>query len=97
LVSASCGKQYGFIKCEGFVENISGERMENIEAVALFYDESGTPISSDSALIDYDPLLPGQQSPWSVIGTENPAITKWRIEFKEFWGGTILTRDDTPQ
>ncbi len=94
LISAACNHEYGFIVCEGFVENISGGAMESIEAVALFFDATGTPITSDSALIDYDPLLAGQQSPFSIYGTYNPAITKWRIEFKEFFGGTILTRDD---
>ena len=68
--------------------------MENIEVVVNHYDENEVPISSDSALIDYDPILAGQQSPWSVICRDNPAITKWRVEFKEFFGGTIPYRDD---
>jgi hypothetical protein len=94
LISAACNREYDFIVCEGFVQNISGELMESIEAVALFFDDVGTPITSDSALIDYDPLLASQQSPFSIYATYNPAISKWRIEFKEFFGGTILTRDD---
>jgi hypothetical protein len=94
LISAACNRQYDYIVCEGFVENISGKSMESIEAVALFFDDTGTPITSDSALIDYDPILPGQQSPFSIYARYNPAISKWRIEFKEFFGGTILTRDD---
>lgn len=97
LISAACNHEYGFIICEGFVENISGRAMENIEAVAVFSDDAGTPISSDSSLVDYDPLLPEQQSPFKIYGDYNPAISKWRIEFKEFFGGTILMRDDRPE
>lgn len=95
LISASCTHNT-WMKCEGFVENISGEPLENIEVVILWYDDAGTPVSSDTALIDYDPILAGQQSPWNTFGNYNPAITKFRIEFKEFWGGTIPFRDDRP-
>ena len=97
LISGSCTtrKDIGFIECEGFVENISGVSMTNVEAVVI-YTSGGTSVSSDSALIDYSPILPGQQSPFSTIGRYNPAFDGWRVEFKEFLGGTILTRDDRP-
>ena len=94
LISADCHREYDSSFCEGFVQNISGSAMESIEAVAVFYDAAKTPISSASALIDYDPLLPGQQSHFSIYGRYNPAMTKWSIEFKEFSGGSILTRYD---
>jgi len=96
LISASCTQSsQSYIRCEGFVQNLTTQAMDSIEAVVVFY-ANDTPVSSDSALIDYRPLLPGQQSPWSVIATYNPAFTTWRVEFKEFFGGTILTRDDRP-
>ena len=95
LISASCTHDT-WMKCEGFVKNISGKSLENIEVVILWYDDTGTPVSSDTALIDYDPILAGQQSPWDTFGNYNPAITKFRVEFKEFFGGTIPYRDDRP-
>jgi len=95
LISASCGRYGGsYIKCEGFVKNLSGAKLENVEAVVVFVDESGAPVASADALIDYNPILAGQSSPWSVIATYNPAYTKWRIEFKELLGGTISFSDD---
>lgn len=96
LVSASCTEQsaIGFITCEGFVKNISRQPIEDIVAVVLFYDADRIPVASDEALISYNPLLPGQTSPFSVIARYNPAIAYWRVEFKEILGGTILTRDD---
>jgi hypothetical protein len=84
-----CTKSYGFITYEGLVTNNTSGSLENIEAVALYYTADGTFVTSDSALIDYDPLLSGQSSPFSVISTDNPAITRCRVEFKEFFGGTI--------
>ena len=95
LISASCGRYAGsFIKCEGFVKNVSGAKLDNVVAVAVFSDESGVLVASDQALIDYNPILAGQSSPWSVLATYNPAYTKWGIEFKELLGGKISFSDD---
>jgi hypothetical protein len=99
LISGKCTlrSDIGFTECEGFVENISGKTMENVEVVITWVDDDGVPQSSDEALIDYNPILAGQQSPWSTIGSYNPALTRFRVEFKELLGGTISYRDDRPQ
>ena len=99
LISGQCTlrSDIGFTECEGFVENISGKPLENVEVVIVWVYTSGTPVSTDKALIDYNPVLAGQQSPWSTIGDYNPALTKFRIQFKELLGGTIPTRDDRPE
>ena len=91
LISRDCHKEYGYMTVEGFVENVSGKRLEDIEAVAVFYDADSTPIASESALIEYDFLLPGQQSPYTVMARDNPAIVKCGVEFKEFFGGKLKT------
>jgi hypothetical protein len=98
LISSSCTSRsdIGFNECEGFVQNISKVSLENVEVVIEWIDAAGVPQASDEALIDYNPILPGQQSPWSTIGTYNPALTQYRVRFKELLGGTILTRDDRP-
>jgi len=96
LISGSCTRQsdIGFRKCEGYVKNISSVALDNVEAVVTWLDANGTPYSTDDALIDYNPILPGQESPWSTIGTDNPALTRFRVQFKDLLGGAILTRDD---
>lgn len=98
LISGTCGRigDGPWVRCEGFVKNISGESLENIRVVILCHDDAGIPIASDSAGIDYDPILAGQQSPWSVLITYNPAFAWYGIEFKEYRGGTIPHRDDRP-
>jgi len=73
--------------------NISGEKMENVMAVGEFYDENDNFIKSAEALIEYNPILPGQSSPFSVLTTDNPVIKNGKIVFKAFWGGTIPTKD----
>ncbi|MCE5200531.1 MAG: FxLYD domain-containing protein [Armatimonadota bacterium] len=81
-----------FVKVEGQVTNLTDEKLENVTAVASFYDSNGEFITSDDALIDYNPILPGQTSPFSVISRYNPAMKKAQIEFKELSGGTLSTK-----
>lgn len=89
LENWSWHKSYGHAIAEGLITNISGAPMDNIQAVVTFYTADGSFISSDTALIDYRPLLAGQSSPLTVYATLNPAMTSARLEFKEFFGGTI--------
>jgi hypothetical protein len=74
------------------VRNISGESLRNVEAVVTFYDKSGGFITSDDAIIEYNPILPGQVSPFKTITTWNPAMHTASIEFKSLMGGTIPHR-----
>lgn len=48
------------VRAEGEVTNISGESLKNVEAIVTFRTKSGDFITSDSALIDYNPVLPNQ-------------------------------------
>jgi len=82
-----------YFTAEGQVRNISGERLEHVVAVVTYYTADGTFVTSDDALIDYDPILPNQISPFDVITTYNPAIEKASIEFKFLFGGEILYID----
>ena len=83
----------GYHYVEGQVQNISSTSLENVAAVATWYDKDGTFIKSDEALIDYNPILPGQTSPFKTISSGNPAMTRYTIEFKELLGGTIPMED----
>jgi hypothetical protein len=96
LISSQCSRvgTGALNECTGFVRNISDKPLKDVQVVIEWTDESGTPISSDDALIDYNPLLPGQESPWDVYGNYNPALTQYRVRFKEFFGGTIATKDE---
>jgi len=83
-----------YVEAKGQIKNISGKRLENVEAVVTFSDKSGGFITSSDALIDYNPILPGQTSPFSVMETYNPAMRTGTatVEFKFLMGGTIPTR-----
>ena len=83
-------RSYGYIEANGLVKNISDEPLYNVECVIYCKDGNLNFIKSDSALIDYDVLLPGQSSPFTVMTIDNPAIEKASIQFREFWGSPIL-------
>ena len=87
----------GYAIVQGEVENISGAALKNVAAVATWYDKDGGFITSDTTLIDYNPILPGQRSPYKVMSRHNPAMAKYGIDFKSLMGGAIRSRDDRPK
>ena len=93
LLSASHERAYDYITMSGEVKNISSKNLENVMVVVNYYTDDGTFVKSDDALIDYNPILPGQTSPFECITTDNPAIKRFKITFKFMFGGTIPTED----
>lgn len=94
LLSATGGHSSdAFMKVEGQVENISSASLKSVAAVVTWYDKSDQFITSDTTLIEYDPLLPGQTSPFSVLTRANPAMQKYSVSFKHLIGGLIATED----
>ena len=79
------------VEAKGQVKNISNQSLKNVQAVVSFYDKNGNFITSSSALIDFNPIIVGQTSPFSTIETYNPAMHTANIQFKYLMGGTIPT------
>jgi hypothetical protein len=91
LVSSRWSEDYGYATYEGQVKNISGIKLKNVQAVVTWYDRNDNMITSSGALIEYNPILPGQSSPFKVMKTYNPAMQKAAVEFSHLMGGTIRT------
>ncbi|MBE9582555.1 MAG: zinc ribbon domain-containing protein [Proteobacteria bacterium] len=91
LVNSRWSEDYGYATYEGQVKNISSLKLENVQAVVTWYDRNDNMITSSSALIEYNPILPGQSSPFKVMKTYNPAMQKAGVEFSHLMGGTIRT------
>jgi hypothetical protein len=64
---------------------------------SILLTEAGDFVSSDDALIEYNPLLAGQTSPFKTITKGNPAIKRCKIGFKHFWGAEISFEDAKPR
>lgn len=92
LVSKNQYREYNYINITGTVKNIGNKSLKDVVAVGLCYTEEGEFVKSGDALIDYNPILSGQTSPFHVIFSDNPEITKCAISFKEILGGTIPTK-----
>lgn len=83
----------GYHYVEGQVQNIGSEPLKNVTAVATWMDKAGNFIKADDALIDYNPILPGQTSPFKTITSGNPAMSTYTVEFKTLFGGTLAVDD----
>lgn len=93
LLSHHGTREYGYLIVEGQVRNATAEKLNGIEAVAEAYDASGQFVTSDSALVEYNPLMPGQTSPFKVMIRDNPLIKNYRVNFKEILGGIVPSKD----
>jgi peptidyl-prolyl cis-trans isomerase A (cyclophilin A) len=93
LLKYAWHREYDFAILEGQVRNISSQPLRNVEALASFYDADGGFITSSDSLIEYNPILPGQTSPFKVMQSWNPAMKKAGVAFKDLMGGSIPLRD----
>ena len=89
LIKWSWGQSYSHAIAEGHVKNLTGASLKNIQAVVTFKDKDGNFITSSDALIEYNPVLANQSSPFKVYATWNPVMSKASIEFKQMFGGTV--------
>lgn len=89
LISWRWSTAHGYVTVEGQVKNISDKSIENAQAVATLYTSGGEFITSSDALIEYNPVLPGQTSPFKVMVKHNPAMKKAGIDFKTLFGKKI--------
>jgi hypothetical protein len=46
-------------------------------------------VKSADAMVDYQPLLPGQTSPYKAMTTLNPAVASCQVVFKTMFGGAV--------
>jgi hypothetical protein len=95
LLSFKCYSEYGYFQVSGEVKNVSDQPIKNAEVVLTTYTKDGELVNSSDALIDYNPVLAGQTSPFKAGMTMNPAMSKCKVSFKDLLGGTIQTKDSS--
>lgn len=84
-----CSKEYSYIFVTGEVKNISSQPLKSVLAVGEFRTKAGEFVKSADALLDYNPILPGQTSPFKAGTTDNPQIQGCQLAFKQMFGGGI--------
>ena len=88
-----CG--YGYCTISGRVKNISEHALSNIEVVGRWSDKNSTYEVTNDAMLEFNPLLPGQSSSFRVMHTDNPQLRWYRVNFKEFSGEEVDYEDLT--
>jgi hypothetical protein len=66
---------------EGTVTNISGGLLRNVTVRVTYWTAPGVVVSSDVALIEYNPILPGESSPFKVVSLYNAAVARGKLKF----------------
>ncbi len=87
--SWGCVTENRYIHGRGEVKNVSARPLKNVQAVGTLRNAAGELVKTESSLIDYNPIMPGQTSPFEALGPENPAITNCNLSFKHLFGGEI--------
>jgi hypothetical protein len=82
---------------EGQVKNLSNEPLENVTAVAIWYDIVGTVINSDEASIDSNPLLPGQIASFETTSRGHPSVMQFSLKFRTSPGAALSVDDRRPK
>ncbi len=82
--------------CRGTVRNISGQDLRGVVVAIEWLDSRAVSQVTYTGPIDYDPLLPEQESPWTVISRYNPALVRYRVRFQTTSGAEINYDDERP-
>lgn len=77
----------------GQVKNISKKSYDHVEVVANFSDAEGNFVATEDTLIDYEPLLSDQVSPFKIHVPWNPAFKSVKAEFKQMMRGKLEHRE----
>ena len=85
--------EYGYHQVEGQVRNLSEDSLKNVSVLVTWHTKDDTFVTSDDTLVEYNPLLPGQTSPFKSMTRSNPAMAKYTVAFKYLFGGTISVKD----
>ncbi len=80
------------MRVNGEVRNISNEPLEDVEVVAGFRSADGRLVKSGSALIDFNPLLPGQSSAFEARAEDDPEVSDCNVAFRKPGGEEIRAR-----
>ena len=82
-----------YMQCDGEVKNLTSSPIQYVKAFVSYYDKQQTFVTSDGALITFNPLMPGQQSPFKILTPYHPHLAQFSISFTTLWGHPITAQD----
>jgi len=87
--SASAGFHY----VEGQVKNVADTPFRDVMAVVTWTDNEGNAVRSDTAVIHFNPILPGQTSAFKTVSRSDPAMSGYSVAFKTRSGDILEVAD----
>lgn len=79
------------VTVKGEVRNLTADSLRGVIAVVTFRTKDGVFITNAESVIDFNPLLPGQASPFDVIERYNPAMDTFSLRFRLPGGKQLIT------
>lgn len=92
LLSWHWSREHGFIKAEGEVRNLTNQPITRLWAVVTFYTTNETLVTSDESVVEFDPLMPQQTSPFDVMVRDNPQISGATVRFRTARAGELSVK-----
>ena len=75
-------REYGYETVEGEVKNLTGRAMPDVEVFVRWYTNNDALIATEEALIELNPIPPGQTCPFRILTKANPAMARYSLGFK---------------
>ncbi len=100
VVSSSINAADGNITVSGEVKNIGNTQLDNVIAVADFRATDGRVLwvaKTSEAPVDYQPVKPGQTTPFKIVIPDDPNVVDYRIWFKDGAGQAVRARSAPAQ
>lgn len=82
-----------YMQCDGEVKNLTSTPIQHVKALVSYYDKQRTFVTSDGALIAFNPLMPGQRSPFKILTPYHPHFSQFGISFTTLWGTPIAAQE----
>jgi hypothetical protein len=73
----------------GEVKNVGSAKLDAIQAKGNFYTKDGALIDTGSAILDTNPLMPGQTTTFKAYGPRNSAVSTCSISFTHIFGKPV--------
>ncbi len=92
LITSDVTSANGNITVSGDVKNISNATIEHVIAVAELGAPDGRIVKNATAPVDYEPVMPGQTTPFKVVFPNIPeslVIQVYRVTFQDETGAII--------
>jgi hypothetical protein len=95
IISAKATRQsQKYWQVDGAVKNIGDKPLANVQAVAILIDaKEKKQVGSEIVMLAYNPIQPGQTSPFKLMVQDRPGVEGGWFEFKVSGGGTLGVAD----